>query len=80
MFDKLEDLIVNYPPQKRRRMAIQMLFWSVMLMFLNVGAYLLGWIDETDLILITLVLSWLALTITAADLVATTDVREATDE
>lgn len=56
-----------------------MLVWSVILMVVNVVLFVTSVIDQGNLILITLVLSWLALTITAADLVATTDVREETE-
>lgn len=44
-------------------------------MVINVALYLFKIIDENMLILITLILSWLAITLTAADIVATTDVR-----
>lgn len=75
--DWLEQTIVDCPPIKRRRIALHTLVWSVIAMIANVAAYLTHIIDETTLILITLILSWLAITITAADLVQTTDVRQA---
>jgi len=37
-------------------------------------------IDEDDLILITLVLSWFAITLTAVDVLFTADVRQEQDE
>ncbi|MBI5087728.1 MAG: hypothetical protein HZB15_02340 [Actinobacteria bacterium] len=74
--ERLERAIVSFPPARRRRLAIHVLIWSVVAMAVNVSAYVLGLMDEGTLILITLILSWLAITITAADLVATTDVRE----
>jgi len=77
VISKIECAIVNYPPAKRRRIAIHMLIWSVVAMVVNVVGYVTGLISQSGLILITLILSWLAITITAADLVATTDVREA---
>ena len=77
VISKIECAIVTYPPVKRRRLAIHMLIWSVVAMVVNVVGYVTGLIDQAGLILITLILSWLAITITAADLVATTDVREA---
>ena len=76
VIDRLERAIVAYPPSKRRRLAIHVLVWSVIAMFANVVLYMTGVVDQAALILVTLVLSWLAITITAADLVATTDVRE----
>jgi hypothetical protein len=77
MIDRIEQAIVTCPPAVRRRIAIHMLIWSVVAMVANVAAYVTGLIGQRELILITLILSWLAITITAADLVATTDVREA---
>ena len=77
LIGKIECAIVTYPPAKRRRFAIHMLIWSVVAMLANVIGYVTGLIGQSGLILITLILSWLAITITAADLVATTDVREA---
>lgn len=62
-------------PHNRLKAAKWLLVSSVVLMVINVALYVLHVIDEADLILITLVLSWLAITITAADVVATTDVR-----
>jgi hypothetical protein len=72
----LECKIVDWPPQARRRAAVALLVWSMVLMFVNVGLYLFKIISESDLILITLILSWLAITLTAVDVIATTDVRE----
>jgi hypothetical protein len=77
LISKIECAIVTYSPAKRRRFAIHMLIWSVVAMIANVAGYVTGLISQAGLILITLILSWLAITITAADLVATTDVREA---
>ncbi len=79
-FGWLEKKIAESSPARRRRMAIHLLFWSVVAMIVNVALYLVKVIDQSTLILITLVLSWFAITLTAADLVATTDVREVTEE
>lgn len=76
MIERIERAITECPPATRRRIAIHMLVWSIVCMVINVALYVVDVIDEADLILVTLMLSWLALTITAADLVATTDVRE----
>jgi len=75
MISRLEAWIVKCPPERRRRMAIHVLLWSVVLMFVNDIAYLLEWINDVMLIFVTLNLSWLALTVTAVDVVMTTDVR-----
>ncbi len=79
MIHWLECKIVDWDPKDRRRAAVGLLIWSVILMVINVALYVFGVIDESHLILITLILSWLAITITCADVIATTDVREETD-
>lgn len=66
-------------PKNRVKMAAGLLVGSLVMMVINVTLYLTKVIDESMLILITLILSWLAITITAADVLATTDVR-ATEE
>lgn len=62
-------------PAERKLWAARCLIASVVAAVANVVLYLVGVIDSKALILVTLVLSWLALTITAADLLMTTDVR-----
>lgn len=76
VFNKIEEKIVSWEPKKRRRTAVHMFVWSIVMALLNITAYALGWITESQMILLTLTLSWLALTLTAADILATTDVRE----
>lgn len=76
MTDWLIERIVNWAPKDRRRAAVLVLVWSVILMIVNVTLYVVGIVDQRALILITLVLSWLAITLTAIDVIATTDVRE----
>ena len=78
MFDWIEERLVNWPPTKRRRFAVHLLVWSLVAAAINVVLYVTGLIDENHLIFVTLVLSWLAITFTGADLIATTDVREET--
>jgi hypothetical protein len=80
LFDRIEQRLVSWSPGGRRRAAVQTFVWSVVLMVVNSALYIAGIIDESDLIFVTLVLSWLAITFTAADLVATTDVRKAEEE
>lgn len=67
-------------PKQRVRYAKWMLFGSLVLMVINVALYLFKIIDESMLILITLILSWLAITLTAVDILATTDVRANDDD
>lgn len=64
-----------HDPKQRVKYALWLLFGSLGLMTINVGLYLFGVIGEKELILITLILSWLAITLTAVDILATTDVR-----
>lgn len=76
LVDALEEAITNWEPRDRRRSAIMGLTLCTYLMIVNVILYVFGILNEAHLILITLVLSWLALNITFVDIVATTDVRE----
>jgi hypothetical protein len=76
--DVLECRIVDWDPRDRRRTAIRALTFCSYLMIVNVGLYIFGIINQEGLILITLILSWLALNFTFIDIVATTDVREET--
>ena len=75
MITKIESAIISFPPERRRRLAIHILLWSVILMFVNDVLYLIDIVNEAALIFVTLNLSWLAITITAVDVVMTTDVR-----
>jgi hypothetical protein len=74
--DAIERKLIDWKPVARRRYAVHILVWSLFAGLVNVVLYIVGVITVDHLILITLILSWLAITITAADLVATTDVRE----
>ena len=79
----LRRLLVRFDrvdPDLRREAALLLLFVSLVLMVLNVAAYLTRLIDETMLLLITLILSWLAITITCLDVLLTSDVRKQEDE
>ena len=80
MIEHLEGRLTRWSPQSRRRAAVHLLVWSVVLMVVNVGFYVVDVLKQEHLILVTLVLSWFAITFTAADLVATTDVREESDD
>lgn len=75
MTDWLIDKLCAWPAEERRRWAMRILVWSLLLGTVNVVLYLIGVIGVDDLILVTLVLSWLALTITAGDIVVGTDTR-----
>jgi hypothetical protein len=62
-------------PRRRRALAWWLLIGSLVLGHANVGAFLVGWMSHEVLDTITNYLSWLAITFTALDLLATTDVR-----
>lgn len=62
--------------RKRIQYAKWLLYGSIFGMIINVGLYLFKVIDESDLILVTLILSWLAITLTAIDILSTQDVRD----
>ena len=80
MFDRIEHALTCWSPAGRRRFAVHLLVWSLLAALVNVLLYVTGLIDENHLIFVTLVLSWLAITFTGADLIATTDVREETGD
>lgn len=73
--EQIERAIDRWDPDDRRRWAIRVGIFSVVAMVVNVALYVTGTITETHMILVTLVLSWLAVTVTCLDAVATTDVR-----
>ena len=67
-------------PKTRIKYAWGLLVFSVIGMIVNVTLYLLNVIDEKMLLLITLILSWLAITFTALDVVISSDVRNNVDK
>ena len=64
-----------WPADARRRFAMRMLVWSVFAAVVNLVVYWIGWIGIEGLVVVTLLLSWFAITVTAADVVIGTDVR-----
>jgi hypothetical protein len=70
MIDYLKD------PKNRVKAALWLFFGSLILMVVNVGLYALGLINDSILLLITLILSWLAITLTAVDILVSTDIRK----
>lgn len=67
-------------PRSRRRYAIILLFVTLVLGHANVAGYMFGWVPHSVMDAITNYLSWLALSITALDVVLTADVRVEQDE
>lgn len=67
-------------PKLRVKAAWLLLVGSVVAMLANVGLFLADVITTDDLILVTLVLSWLAITFTALDILSTSDVRKEQEE
>jgi hypothetical protein len=72
---RLEAALAGIDPARRRRFALWMLVVSFVLGHANIGAFALGMVEPALMDAITNYLSWLAITITAMDLVATADVR-----
>lgn len=62
-------------PRRRRRLAWYLLVGSLALGHVNVAAFMLGWMSHGAMDATTNYLSWLALTLTALDILATADVR-----
>jgi hypothetical protein len=63
-----------------RRAAVRILLWSTFLGTVNVALYVAKFIDSETLILITLILSWLALQFTCALAVIQTDIKKTIDD
>lgn len=62
-------------PRRRRRAALWLLVVSLLLGHVNFAGALMGYVQPWLTNLITNYLSWLAITLTAVDILATTDVR-----
>lgn len=67
-------------PKTRVKAAWALFYLSLIAMIINVVLFLAHIINEADLILVTLILSWLAITLTAIDILVTTDVRKEQDK
>lgn len=63
-----------------RRAAVRILLWSTFLGTFNVALYVAKVINSEALILITLILSWLALQFTCALAVIQTDIKKTVDD
>jgi hypothetical protein len=72
---RLEERLARIDPAVRRRFALWLLVVSLVLGHVNIGAFAFGLVSPALMDAITNYLSWLAITITALDLVATADVR-----
>ncbi len=75
MIDRLEKWICAIDPAARRRAAVHLVLWTFVLGVLNMVAWAFGVVTTEQMVAITAALSWLALTITAADIVIGTDIR-----
>lgn len=73
--DKAIDWFCEIEPETRRRAAFWMLIVSFVLGHVNIGLFVVGIIPPNVMDAITNYLSWLALTITAIDIVIGTDIR-----
>jgi hypothetical protein len=80
VFARLELALADWPAENRRRWAVHLFVWSIAAGIVNTVLYLLGRISLELMVLVTLDLSWLAVTFTALDIVFTTDVRVQQDD
>jgi hypothetical protein len=78
--DRLLDWFSAIDPHRRRKAALWALLVSLVLGHANIGLFLLGLVPPAVMDAITNYLSWLALVITALDLLMTSDVRVEQDE
>jgi hypothetical protein len=78
--DWLERRIDAWKPAERRRLAVRVLTITFYCMILNVTLYLFKVIGEPELILVTLVLSWIALQFTCLDWVTTATMDKEVEE
>lgn len=76
---RLLDAFTSIRPERRRRVALWLLVVSFVMGHVNMAAFVLGLVPPAVMDAITNYLSWLALTITALDVLMTTDVRVNTD-
>jgi Co/Zn/Cd efflux system component len=80
MSEWLISQIEKINPRKRRLWAVRILIASFFLGHVNVGIFLGGLISHAAMDTVTNYLSWIAVVVTFADIVATTDVRAEQDE
>jgi hypothetical protein len=80
VIDQAIERLCAWDPKSRRRAAVHLLIWSFVLGHANIGAFFAGIVPPDVMDAITNYLSWLALTITAFDVVIGTDVRVQQDE
>ena len=73
--DQLERWLCGINPARRRRFALWMLVITTILGHLNIAAWAAGLVSPEVMDAITNYLSWFALILTAATLVAAEDVR-----
>jgi hypothetical protein len=66
-------------PRNRRKAAMWVVVFSLVGGTINVALYVLDMISLDQMMILNLVLSWLAITLTALDIWATTDVRAEQD-
>ena len=75
MAEWFTDKLCGIAPTTRRKIAVYLLIWSFVLGHLNIAAFVGGFVSHTLMDVVTNYLSWLALTLTALDVVIGTDVR-----
>ncbi len=75
MIENITERLCAWDPKSRRRAAVILLIVSFVLGHANIGAFAFGLVSHGLMDAITNYLSWLALTITALDVVISSDVR-----
>jgi len=73
--DRAIDWFTDIDPKKRRKAAFVLLVVSFVLGHLNIGMFVFGVIPPNVMDAITNYLSWLALVLTALDVIISSDVR-----
>lgn len=78
--DWLIEKLCEWDPESRRKTAMWMLLVTLILGHLNIAAFVFGFVPNDVMDAITNYLSWLALSITAWDVVVGSDVRVQQEE
>lgn len=76
----LLDALDDVDDEQLRMFSARLFLNTTWLMFLNVGLYLAHIIDEKSLILVTLILSWMAVQFTCAQTIIQTDIKKTLDQ
>jgi hypothetical protein len=78
--DVILDTLDQVDDEDLRRYSARILFWTVVVWFLNVVLWCLGVVSDSLNLFITLNLSWVAIVTTCAQQVITMDIKKTMDE